>query len=87
MLFCRDRFFGKFVEVRPEGVCCARFDNAVLRWSKPFTCLQNVIVGALWIDVYGDVVVRDSANPNVVCRLRLIAQSWFSKVHNSAECE
>ncbi|KAH7365710.1 hypothetical protein KP509_18G041900 [Ceratopteris richardii] len=55
----KNRFWGKSVEVFPAGRVHLRIPrhNDHYSWSKITTCIHNVVVGKLWIDNYGELVI------------------------------
>lgn len=57
----KNRFWGKSVEVVPSGSVHLRMPRFRdhFTWSKITTCIHNVVVGKLWIDNYGELVIRN----------------------------
>lgn len=64
----KSKFWGKSLEIHPLGTCHARVsrrlkDGTVVQehfsWKKVTTCVNNLIVGKLWIDHYGDMIVKN----------------------------
>ncbi|KAF6768361.1 hypothetical protein AHF37_04213 [Paragonimus kellicotti] len=53
-------------------------DGSRYTWTKATTVVHNLIVGTLWIDNYGDVVIRNHTN-GYHCPMRFIAHSYFSR--------
>lgn len=65
---------------------CSRLGtvNLVLRdgsrytWTKATTVVHNLIVGSLWIDNYGDILIQNHTN-GYTCPMRFIAHSYFNR--------
>ncbi|KAI8907712.1 Oxysterol-binding protein-domain-containing protein [Powellomyces hirtus] len=66
----KSKFWGKSLEIHPLGACHVRLplykpgspeivDTEHFTWKKVTTSVNNVIVGKLWIDHYGDMVVKN----------------------------
>ncbi|CAM6092140.1 unnamed protein product [Calypogeia fissa] len=57
----KNKFWGKSVEVLPTGVCHLRYakNGDHITWGKVTTCAHNVVVGKLWIDNYGELVIKN----------------------------
>eukprot|EP00250_Pteridium_aquilinum_P002584 c12805_g1_i1 orf=179-3232(+) len=57
----KNRFWGKSVEVFPSGRVHLRIPKFGdhITWSKITTCIHNVVVGKLWIDNYGELLIRN----------------------------
>eukprot|EP00118_Oscarella_pearsei_P004063 m.16886 g.16886 ORF g.16886 m.16886 type:complete len:152 (+) comp27180_c0_seq4:1083-1538(+) len=53
------RFRGQYIKVIPTGVVHLRMksSNTHYTWKKPMTTIHNVILGRLWVDNEGEVVV------------------------------
>lgn len=63
----KNRFWGKSVEVFPCGRVHLHFPKYGdhFSWSKITTCIHNVVVGKLWIDNYGELVIRNHTTGEV----------------------
>ncbi|KAL3316154.1 hypothetical protein Ciccas_005203 [Cichlidogyrus casuarinus] len=73
------KFRGKYIVANPKGWLRVAFaDGSVITWNKVTTCLQNVIIGKLWIDHYGSVEIRNHTN-GYSCELTYVPYSRFSK--------
>ncbi|CAH8609133.1 unnamed protein product [Dicrocoelium dendriticum] len=73
------KFRGKYMSVFPKGtVNLSLPDGSRYTWIKACTVVHNLIVGTLWIDNYGDVLIQNHTN-NYQCPIRFIAHSYFSK--------
>ncbi|VDP79894.1 unnamed protein product [Echinostoma caproni] len=53
-------------------------DGSRYTWTKATTVVHNLIVGSLWIDNYGDVVIQNHTN-GYTCPMRFIAHSYFNR--------
>jgi hypothetical protein len=53
------RFRGQFLKVIPTGLVHLRMkeDGMHYTWRKPVTTVHNLILGRLWVDNEGDVIV------------------------------
>ncbi|XP_020614102.1 oxysterol-binding protein 1-like [Orbicella faveolata] len=56
-----NRFRGQFFKVIPTGICHVKFksDGHHYTWKKPITTIHNILVGSLYVDQEGDVVVMN----------------------------
>ncbi|KAJ3140607.1 hypothetical protein HDU90_007909 [Geranomyces variabilis] len=66
----KSKFWGKSLEIHPLGLCHVRLpvykpgspdivETEHYSWKKVTTVVNNVIVGKLWMDHYGDMVVKN----------------------------
>ncbi|KAJ3261452.1 hypothetical protein HK104_006821 [Borealophlyctis nickersoniae] len=62
----KSKFWGKSLELHPLGTCHVRLpipggggETEHYSWKKVTTAVNNLIVGKLWIDHYGDMVIRN----------------------------
>ncbi|XP_078375403.1 oxysterol-binding protein 1-like isoform X2 [Oculina patagonica] len=55
------KFRGQFFKVIPTGICHVKFksDGHHFTWKKPITTIHNILVGGLYVDQEGDVVVTN----------------------------
>lgn len=55
------RFRGQFFKAIPTGMCHVKFksDGQHFSWKKPVTTVHNILVGGLFVDQEGDVVVTN----------------------------
>ncbi|BBN19959.1 hypothetical protein MPTK1_8g15240 [Marchantia polymorpha subsp. ruderalis] len=77
----KNKFWGKSVEVQPTGVCHLRYGKHGdhFTWNKVTTCAHNVVVGRLWIDNYGELVIKNHATGDT-SRIR------FQKAGSKEQC-
>ena len=76
----KNKFWGKSLEVFPQGDChvLLRKTGEHFTWRKVTTCVNNLIVGKLWIDHYGDMeIINHSTNES--CTLTFAAAGWRGK--------
>ncbi|KNC82935.1 hypothetical protein SARC_04782 [Sphaeroforma arctica JP610] len=73
------KFRGKYLSIIPTGVSWIRFKktNEKYSWTKVTTCVNNIIIGKLWIDQYGDMVIK-SHTTNDVAKIKFVPYSYFS---------
>ena len=65
-------FIFYFLQVVPAGIVhlhMERFGDH-FTWSKITTCIHNVVVGKLWIDNYGEIVIRNHSTGDI-SRIRI----------------
>ncbi|KAJ7547513.1 hypothetical protein O6H91_08G089100 [Diphasiastrum complanatum] len=57
----KNKFWGKSVEVIPAGLCHLRFPKfgEHYTWNQVTSCVHNIVMGKLWMDNYGEMVVRN----------------------------
>jgi len=75
----RNVFFGKSLEVRPTGwnhVYLKKYD-AHYTYFQPTTCVHNIVVGSLWVDNYGDLIVKEHRT-GVQLHVTLYKSGWMS---------
>ncbi|GAA56893.1 oxysterol-binding protein 2 [Clonorchis sinensis] len=73
------KFRGKYMSVFPKGTVNLLLpDGSRYTWTKATTVVHNLIVGSLWIDNYGDVVIRNHTS-GYNCPMRFIAHSYFGR--------
>ncbi|KAL2608829.1 hypothetical protein R1flu_027402 [Riccia fluitans] len=77
----KNKFWGKSVEVQPTGLCHLRYRKYGdhFTWNKVTTCAHNVVVGRLWIDNYGELVIKNHATGDT-SRIR------FQKANAKEQC-
>lgn len=64
------KFRGQFFKVIPTGMCHVKFkaNGHHFTWQKPITTIHNILVGSLYVDQEGDVVVTNHSTQEQ-CRL------------------
>ncbi|CAB3401964.1 unnamed protein product [Caenorhabditis bovis] len=74
------RFRGKYLSVIPVGYTHVHFPGTPNHYSyqKITTTVHNIIVGTLWIDNHGDMVITNHGTKEK-CVLRFIPHSYFSR--------
>lgn len=53
----RSKFWGKSMELIPEGLCHLYIGREHYSWKKVATSIHNLIVGKLWLDHHGAVTI------------------------------
>eukprot|EP01134_Creolimax_fragrantissima_P000779 CFRG0779T1 len=73
------KFRGKYLSIVPTGISWIRFKktNEKYTWTKVTTCVNNIIIGKLWIDQYGDMVIKSHTTKDIA-KLKFIPYSYFS---------
>uniref|UniRef100_A0A0N5AWQ5 Oxysterol-binding protein n=1 Tax=Syphacia muris TaxID=451379 RepID=A0A0N5AWQ5_9BILA len=74
------RFRGKYLSVIPVGYTHVEFLNQANKYSfkKVTTTVHNIIVGKLWIDNHGEMVIDNHVTGDK-CFLKFHAYSYFSR--------
>lgn len=68
----RSKFWGKTLSVFPTGRCelyLPEFNEKYV-WNKSYISIHNIIIGTLWLDFHGEILIRNlssgaSANINI----------------------
>jgi len=74
------KFWGKSVEAIPKGTVCLELlkHDEVYTWSNVNCCIHNIIVGKLWIELYGVMeVVNQKTKQKAVLNFK--QGGWFGK--------
>jgi oxysterol-binding protein 1 len=73
----KNKFWGKSIEVIPLGNCHLRLKrhDELYTWKKPTTCVHNLIVGTLWIDHYGELIITNHQTKER-CQLKFLPTGW-----------
>ncbi|XP_022083401.1 oxysterol-binding protein-related protein 1-like [Acanthaster planci] len=74
------KFWGKSLEVLPKGVVTVTIPkyNETYTWHNPSSCLHNLIVGKLWIEMYGLLEMTNHKTGHK-CFLHFKPAGWFGK--------
>uniref|UniRef100_A0AC34QJU0 Oxysterol-binding protein n=1 Tax=Panagrolaimus sp. JU765 TaxID=591449 RepID=A0AC34QJU0_9BILA len=78
--FClTSRFRGKYLSVTPTGLTHVGFKNQknLYSYKKITTTVHNIIVGKLWIDNHGEMIIENHGTGDK-CVLKFSAYSYFS---------
>jgi len=75
----KNKFWGKSLEVFPTGWNHVIFPelNRHYTYHQPTTCVHNIVVGNLWVDTYGDVIVKEHTT-GMECAVMLYKSGWMS---------
>ena len=76
----KNRIWGKSLEIMPQGVChvVLKSTGEHFSWRKVTTSVNNLIVGTLYVDHYGDMVITNHANGDE-CLVRFKQPGWSGK--------
>ncbi|RWS09473.1 oxysterol-binding protein-related protein 1-like protein [Dinothrombium tinctorium] len=74
------RFWGKFVEIKPEGLLTLKMlnYNESYTWRSVNSCVHNIIIGQLWFEQYGNMEIINHAN-GLRAVLNFKPAGWFGK--------
>ncbi|KAA8499882.1 Oxysterol-binding protein-related protein 6 [Porphyridium purpureum] len=75
----KNKFWGKSLEVFPTGWNHVEFrdHDEHFTYFQPITCVHNIMVGNLWVDNYGDVLVKEHKSGMQVL-VSLYKSGWMS---------
>eukprot|EP00040_Diaphanoeca_grandis_P006538 m.37813 g.37813 ORF g.37813 m.37813 type:complete len:707 (+) comp17763_c0_seq1:135-2255(+) len=73
------KFRGKYIEVTPTGVAHVHFNDTGdhFTWTKVPTTVHNVIVGELWVDQHGTMVLTNHRTKDT-CTMKYVPYSMFA---------
>ncbi|GLJ22527.1 hypothetical protein SUGI_0424110 [Cryptomeria japonica] len=73
----KNKFWGRSVEVLPAGIFHLHFPkyNDHYTWNKVSSSVHNIIIGKLWLDNYGEMLVHNH-------RTKEVARIQFHKANN-----
>lgn len=74
------KFWGKSVEVKPEGTVTCELLNKkeTYTWRPINCCVHNIIVGKLWIEQYGTMEITNHTT-GMKAVLNFKPAGWFGK--------
>ncbi|XP_052464465.1 oxysterol-binding protein 2 [Carassius gibelio] len=74
------KFRGKYISIMPLGNIHLKFHSSGNHyvWSKVTSTVHNIIVGKLWIDQSGDIIIMNHRNKDK-CHLKFSPYSYFSR--------
>uniref|UniRef100_A0A8D3DV73 Oxysterol-binding protein n=1 Tax=Scophthalmus maximus TaxID=52904 RepID=A0A8D3DV73_SCOMX len=80
------RFWGKSVEAEPKGTITLELlkHNEAYTWSNPYCCVNNIILGKLWIEQYGTVEIVNHSTGDK-CVLNFKSRGMFGKELHKVE--
>ena len=86
----KSKFWGKSLEIHPLGISHVKlsfldgFEH--YSWRKVTTCVNNLIVGSLWIDHYGEMCIKNwRTGEEVVLTFVPKASVWFGWNSDNSE--
>eukprot|EP01135_Chromosphaera_perkinsii_P001089 Nk52_evm39s158 gene=Nk52_evmTU39s158 len=83
----KSQFRAKDMLIKQLGsshVVFPKFNNEHYSWAKANTCIHNLIVGKLWIDHVGDVIITNHTTGDV-CSLKFKPYGFFGGVLGQVE--
>ncbi|GJD11159.1 Oxysterol-binding protein 1 [Galdieria sulphuraria] len=81
-----NKFWGKSIEVFPTGpvqVTIPRFGDYIT-YEKATTCVHNILIGRVWIDNYGEMVLKNHTTGDYAI-IKLRKTGWLSDMKNFGE--
>uniref|UniRef100_A0A673G9H0 Oxysterol-binding protein n=1 Tax=Sinocyclocheilus rhinocerous TaxID=307959 RepID=A0A673G9H0_9TELE len=74
------KFRGKYISIMPLGNIHLKFHASGNHyvWSKVTSTVHNIIVGKLWLDQSGDIIIMNHRNKDK-CHLKFSPYSYFSR--------
>lgn len=74
------KFRGKYLLITPVDITHLEFPSSGnhYTWSKVNTTVNNIIVGKLWVDNHGEMIITNHKTGDV-CHLNFQAYSYFSR--------
>ncbi|GJQ15852.1 hypothetical protein GpartN1_g7643.t1 [Galdieria partita] len=81
-----NKFWGKSIEVFPSGpvqVTIPRFGDYIT-YEKATTCVHNILIGRVWIDNYGEMVLKNHTTGDYAI-IKLRKTGWLSDMKNFGE--
>ncbi|XP_015787070.1 oxysterol-binding protein 2 [Tetranychus urticae] len=74
------KFRGKYLQVNPVDISHLEFPDQGYHytWHKVTTTIHNIIVGKLWVDNHGDMVITNHTTGDR-CILKFVPYSYFSR--------
>lgn len=81
----KNRFLGNTIEVNPCGSFHVVLESTKehFYWHRTKTLVHNLIIGTVWVDSYGDLVITNHQTGES-CHMKLHAKSWWGR-NNYAE--
>jgi len=82
----KSNFKGTFLLVSPTGLIHLHLKewNDHFTWNKPQTSVHNLILGKVYIDHHGDIVIANETTQDT-CNLHMKKMGWFEKNPHSVE--
>lgn len=69
------KFCGKYLELRPEGLTHLRLNDVHYSWKRVNTAVHNIIVGKLYIEHYGTMIIRQH-NSDWCVEIQFLPSGW-----------
>eukprot|EP00871_Galdieria_phlegrea_P001629 jgi/Galph1/2467/GphlegSOOS_G1094.1 len=81
-----NKFWGKSIEVFPTGpvqISIPRFGDYIT-YEKATTCVHNILIGKVWIDNYGEMVLKNHTTGDYAV-IKLRKTGWLSNMTDFGE--
>ncbi|KAF7489466.1 Oxysterol-binding protein-related protein 6 [Sarcoptes scabiei] len=78
----KTKFWGKSMEIIPVGTVNLKLKpyKSHYKWNKVTTCVHNLFKGERYVDIYGELTIRDSED--LTCKITFEKSSyWSSKIN------
>ncbi|VYS54055.1 unnamed protein product [Arabidopsis thaliana] len=74
----KSKFWGRSIQLDPIGLLTLQFDDGeIVQWSKVTTSIYNLILGKLYCDHYGTMLIE--GNGEYSCKLKFKKQSMMDR--------
>jgi len=82
----KSKFGGNSLEFAPPGhnVVQLKKTKEVFKWEDVKLCVHNVIVGTIWLEHFGDMIIQNTTNGEKA-KLEFKKCGWFSKGWHEVE--
>ena len=82
----KNRFLGNTLEIIPNGLFHVLFhnNNEHFYWNRVRTSANNLIIGTVWVDNYGDMTITNSKTGET-CTLTFKPKGWWGKGYGEVE--
>lgn len=74
-----NKFWGKSLEIIPTGITHVELPTVGdhYAWQPVTTCVHNIVVGRMWLDNYGELVITERSS-GAVARVKLAKTGWMA---------
>lgn len=74
------KFWGNSIEIYAQGHTEAIFPNGDhFVWISPTSVANNLVVGGMWVDHFGEVNIVDVNGSGYTCKIQFTRCGWFSE--------
>lgn len=70
------RFKGKYLELKPEGMSHLIIGKEHFSWNRVNTAVNNIIVGKIYLEHYGKMVIKSHGNDRLIAEVDFLANGW-----------